>query len=333
MKLSVVIEWENAVFADCDRTRVMLDRLYTQAGELRRAGDASSDDPVQRYYAAFTEPIEAMVMHDPELIPRETVEALLWSMAPREHADVSMSVVSVPGKRYYRLKNEGASRSSGDLVLFLDSDVIPSEDWLLRLVGDMADEGVHVVAGAVFCEHRNFFEKAVSAFWVFPMPPRTRELRREVVLYANNVLFRREIIEAFPYPADDHESRGACARLYWKLTNQGYGLYRDNAARVLHPAPPGLVMLLRRGVAEGRDGCIYDTVKGVPARLVRALGRPVRKVGRATYRAVRFGRDIDLPWWQVPGVVAMSAVYFTAFMAGGLLAPFAPRLVDKVAAL
>jgi len=331
MQLSVVIEWENAVFADCERSRAMLDELHKQAGELRKAGDPNSEDSRERFLGQITEKVEVIVMHDRELIDEKVVDDLVWSMAPREHEDVDLRIEPITGKRYYRLKNEGAKIAKGDLLVLIDSDVIPRDGWLIKLVGDLADESVDVVGGAVFVETESFYEKASALFWVFPLKPKHDTMDLTWHLFANNLAFRKQVFLENPFPADSNESRGACTRLFGTMRAQGKGVYRDHSARITHPAPPS-DMLLRRALAEGRDAFVQDQGSKL-ARTLRSIVRTFRQTARGTYRTLFHGHDIKLPVWQYPGVIGLTVVYFTVFGIGGLLTPVAPKLVDRYAAL
>src|SRR4029077_19368753 len=50
--------------------------------------------------------------------------------------------------RYCSLKNAGAAASSGEIIIFLDSDVIPEPNWLAALLETFSNPHVSVVVGS-----------------------------------------------------------------------------------------------------------------------------------------------------------------------------------------
>src|SRR3990172_1590472 len=115
LRLSIVVEWENVRLADSGRAREMLRRVGRQAAEL------PADLP--------SGPVELIVLHDDELDAVSVGSFVEEALGP-VHPHVELRVVPTPGGGYYALKNAGARLARGDIVVFLDSDVIPEDGWL-----------------------------------------------------------------------------------------------------------------------------------------------------------------------------------------------------------
>ncbi len=78
----------------------------------------------------------------------------------------------------YMARNKGIRNSSGDILIFLDADCIPRNDWLVNMLRPFADEAVGCVAGEVinapsrnliqgFYDHVNFLgqeKKVMNGF-------------------------------------------------------------------------------------------------------------------------------------------------------------------------
>lgn len=53
----------------------------------------------------------------------------------------ALKVLPTTGKRYYELKNYGATHIRSDVLVFLDSDVIPEDGWLEALLEAIKQPG------------------------------------------------------------------------------------------------------------------------------------------------------------------------------------------------
>src|SRR5687767_6433883 len=60
---------------------------------------------------------------------------------------IDVRLVELPGRRYYELKNEAARQATGDIIVFLDSDIVIEPGWLAQLLAPLNDPDVQVSAG------------------------------------------------------------------------------------------------------------------------------------------------------------------------------------------
>lgn len=240
---SVIMEWENARAAGAMRATRTLCELVAQVRELADEVDG---------------PPELIVLYEADAVDRDCIEAAL-SAAGLYDAPVSVKLRATEGSNYYDQKNQGADISSGDYLLFLDSDVVPEAGWLRALLGSLR-KGVDVVGGSTYVETDTFLGRAFALFWFFPLRSPSRGLVETTFFYANNVMFRRELFLAYKFP-DLPLYRGHCTVLGWTLLKDGVRLYQQTNARVCHP-PPSASHFVHRALSEGYDVVMRSRLSG-----------------------------------------------------------------------
>jgi hypothetical protein len=323
--VAIVIEWENALAADAHRPREMLRRLGRQLAELTGAR-ATSRAP---------EHVEVIVVHDPERAPLPELRAMV--SRELDVAAVDLQFVDARGGRYYDQKNAGFQRTAAGLVVFLDSDVIPEDGWLAAVLAPFDDPGIGVVTGATYVEPEDIWSRAMALAWIFELRPREEVVRETSRFHANNLAFRREVLERDRFESLPGTSRGACAALAWRLHRTGVRMLLNTGARVSHPAPHGLRQVVARGLAHGRDRLLYHRDRerhrlqaGGEGRRARglsqaaALRRFVRGEVRALAGVLRHRREVRLPAWQAPAAAAIATAYHLAALGGDVAARWMP---------
>ena len=151
--VSVVIEWENAKLSDLGRAERMLAELGKQMAET--AGKRKLN-------------AELLVLYD-----RDAVDPVVPHTAIEAHIDAAawpgpIRLVPAPGQRYYEQKNKGASLAAGEIVIFLDSDVVPDAAWLEGLLAALDDPNIGIVGGETYHATDTLHDKLFAAFWTFP---------------------------------------------------------------------------------------------------------------------------------------------------------------------
>jgi glycosyltransferase involved in cell wall biosynthesis len=133
-------------------------------------------------------------------------------------------------------RNLGLSQAQGDLICFLDSDCIPSPDWLSRLTAPYADPNIHVVGGTITFPEGDFWTlcDTISHFnnvvWGTPggmqrhLPTLNFSARFSVFVHVGG------FDESFPYPA------GEDTELTKRMRQKGYHLWLTDNAVIHHLA-------------------------------------------------------------------------------------------------
>jgi hypothetical protein len=247
------------------------------------------------------------------------------------HDALAYRLVPVDAGEYYELKNAGAKETTGDVIVFLDSDVIPEPGWLSSLIEPLANQSVGVVAGNSYLEPQGFYGKTFALAWFFPL--RATEARVEPArkFFANNVAFRREVFERFPFPTLDDASRGSCWRLAQILKANGVGMVRSTGAQVSHPAPNGVRHFAARGLAQGRDRLLEERAWG--SRRARSpLGtasRLKRDLRRSTSSITRDFERVGLSSRAVPAALGLSTSYYLLCTVGEVATMVSPGAMAR----
>jgi hypothetical protein len=300
---SISIEWENARFAEIERTRRMLRRL-------RRELIALPPPP---------EPPQVVVLYDRFTIDGALVERVVEEEFRPAETPASLRIVASDHLRYDQQKNLGAAMTTGEIVMFLDCDVVPETGWLHAMLAVFDDPAVGVVGGETYVELDGFFSRAFALFWLFSLRPEGSGVSRATFFHANG----------FP---DLPIYRGQCTLLGDRIAAAQVGLFRSRDARAAHPYPATPGYFIARALHAGRDWVIVESARAQDGRVgLRAVMTDYRqrlrdarqRIGRGR-AAVKVGR---LGAWAAMGV---AFVYLSLQAAGGLLTLARPNMLPRL---
>jgi hypothetical protein len=316
--VSVVVEWENIQLAEAERSRKMLRQLVSNVETA--VGDK-----------LVAEPVELLVCFDADEIDGATLERELAGELGDGSGSLRYRTVPVASGEYYELKNAGAAEIQGEILVFLDSDVIPEPGWLRGLVRPFSDDSVGVVAGNSYLEPVGLYGKTFALAWFFPLRATDAHVRPAQKFFANNVAFRRPIFEQFPFPPLEDASRGSCWRLAHVLVENGIRIVKATDAQVEHPAPNGVRHFLARGLAQGRDRLLEEQVFGSrrTSSLLGTAKRLERDLRRSTSSIVENFRRVGLPAPAVPAALGISTSYYLLCTLGEVATMVSPRFMAR----
>src|SRR5262245_24286930 len=106
-RVSLIVEWDNARYREIERARRALRHVVDQIGDLAEA-------------------VEVLVVYDELEVNDVILQTIVEEIRLTAPADVDILTITAPGSRYYQLKNQGARRARGALLVFVDSDVLQS---------------------------------------------------------------------------------------------------------------------------------------------------------------------------------------------------------------
>lgn len=303
--MSVLVEWENILLAEDDRSARMLRALAAQMAELDVA-------------------FELLVVFNPDQADPAAVEqAVRTHFRPGgRHEATPIRVQPLPGAHYFEMRNQGARAARAPVLLCLDSDVVPEAGWLNALLTPiLTDPSIDVIGGTTYVEPDSLFARAIAAGWIFnPRDPDDSLRSGHLHFWANNVAFRRDFFLENPYPEHTHngETRNADWRLRNALKARDKPVWIAGAARVSHPAPNGFRHTVNRALGEGRDQAIMWAERGMPRPLqaLRAMDFALGRVRRCIRNAARRRQDLRMPLWEAPLAVLITAGYATLLVLG-----------------
>jgi hypothetical protein len=325
VRLSMIVEWENTHRNGIPKAWALLDALGRQWQAIL---DRRYPATLPAGGAVFLQRLAAR----PELLAvsgRPLSAAVREEMRRRTPASFDLAIHVAEGLEYYPLKNHGASRASGDLYLFVDSDVLPDEGWLAHLLGSFGRPDVHVVSGQTYVGPRDIVSRAFALGWTYELRNDSDVLEPCRKFYGNNVAFRAEVFPDGGFPPLGPRTRGASSQLRAVLNRAGIDVWENRRAAVDHPPPADLSHLVVRALAHGRDHYMYDSTGRHLGGLRRSVGLAATRMGR-TIRNTFFERHrVGLPWWQVPAPLVIMGVYYGLFALGGILTHVSPAAMGR----
>ena len=275
---------------------------------------------------------ELLVVHDPGDISTADVERTIDDAGVRVTApDLPVTVLPVPGARYYALKNAGSRAARGTIILQTDADVVIEPDFLSAVVQAFERPEVQVVTGNTYihpCE--TVLDRAVALFWHFPLRSEESTPRPGTIINANSVAARRELFLDFPFRVDSR-FRGACQDFGADLRAAGYVTWEDPAIRCGHPKPGGWLGMARRALWQGHDRCWERRWRHEPmAGPVRAARGLRLSLAGAMERVSRGAARVRARPVEVPVIAAAAVGYELLVRAGYLVTRIAPDAIPTV---
>jgi hypothetical protein len=316
--VSIVLEWENILLAEASRAQRMLEVL---PGEVEAAVDAG----------LAAAPVEVIVSFDAEEFGDSTLLTDLEDALVGAGESIRLRTIAADSGDYYELKNVGARAAEGELLVFLDSDVIPEPGWFMNLLRPFEDEAVGVVAGNSYLEPIGLYGKTFALSWFFPLRATSTTVRPARKFFANNVAFRRSVFEQFRFPTLEDSSRGSCWLLANQLTASGVQMVQTTGAQVQHPAPNGFGHFLKRGIAQGRDRLLEERAvgsrrSGSAIGTARRLGRDLQ---RSTRSIVQNSDRVGLSRPAVPAAIGISTSYYLLCTVGEVATMVSPDFMRR----
>jgi len=315
-RVSVIIEWENVIRADSKNMPVLFSSLRR---EVEKLGES----------------IELNILFDPGVVDGNQLRQLLTRNELDQCELIDLHVHECSGKHYYELKNEGVLKSTGEIIVFIDSDVDPEEGWLLNLVSYL-DQNIDVgmVGGFTYIKPYGIVSKAFAAGWFFPLKPASADMVNSPAnfIWSNNCAYRRNIFLAHPYRVSSfNETRGACGRQLVEMQKNGVRTANVSSAVATHPAPNGVRHFITRALAEGRDRVVDFFLANPRASRLSCLKRILLITRGKMQRTVVYSlleRDrLNSTLAEAPILVAVMGCYYSLFVLGALCMLISPALV------
>jgi hypothetical protein len=216
-RISLVVEWDNARYREIERARRMLRGVVAQLTEL----DAQA---------------EVLVVYDGLVVEDVVVKTVVEEarrMAPNR---VEFLSICAPGSRYDQLKNVGARRAHGTILVFVDSDVLPEAGWLPALLGSFDDPNIEAVIANTYVDTDTICGKIFALCWHFPLRQLDGPLVPTTSSFVNSLAVRRSMFERHPFPEGRKLYTGQRLNHVGTLRDNGVAVYFESASESCPPA-------------------------------------------------------------------------------------------------
>ena len=303
-RISVVVEWENALLSEADRSTTMLSALRRQMEEL--AGEPGGPN------------FELLLVFDESEFDRTSLNSLVYRCVGEPDEILDWRLLPAPDQGYYQNKNHGASKASGEIFVFNDSDVIPEPGWLRHVLLTLGGPSVEVATGNAYIETSTLVAKSFALCWFFPLRCEDGPSREVSRFFANNLAMHREFCLDHPFPELPGSTRGACVVLANQMAEENMRIHFNPSARVSHPPPNGFSHISKRALAHGRDRVLLARRLGQrkmaswPASFLRLAYNLLRSTWNCCTRFHRVG----LNPLMVPAAIVISGYYYVLYWAG-----------------
>jgi len=172
-------------------------------------------------------------------------------------------------------RNTGVKSSSGEIILFTDSDCVVPKDWIRQIVKNFRDKEIGCVGGTIFRYEDNFLSRYADE----SIMPALRRFRRRKILEnveppmnypaGCNMAFRRDVFskvgefdEEIHYGFDEDE-------FVERVCRAGYKMVLDPKALVRHKHRTTLKGLLKQAFSYGKGGMLLFKKKGIKDRFTK----------------------------------------------------------------
>jgi cellulose synthase/poly-beta-1,6-N-acetylglucosamine synthase-like glycosyltransferase len=187
-------------------------------------------------------PIEILVVNDGSKDESPQV-AEKWTS---DHPDRNLALISQKQSGPATARNNGAKQAKGDLLLFVDSDCEPAEDWVEKMVVPFTDERVVGVQGCYRTKQREI----VARFSQFEIEDRYLRMRKSEwidFIGTYSAAYRRDVFLEYGCFDDRFPiASGEDVDFSFRLAAQGLKMVFQPEAVVYHQHPRTLWRYLKQ---------------------------------------------------------------------------------------
>ena len=245
-----------------------------------------------------------------ELILVESALAANQEIPPELFAKIpELSVHYCESNQSAKLKDFGVRLSSGDYVAVLESDCIPSSNWLRVLLDAVTTGGYDAASGRTWYGEESSYRRVMSLLhrsWD-DLGHSTETTR----ISNNGAIYRRELLERYPYP-DAVTPFVSAAMRNAQLVEAGYRFWFARNALMRHDIA-GLDFVWDYQRNKGHQS-MASTQSRNPLAMPLTL---MRKIQNDCRHAAWLGPEY-LRWYDWPNLTILMGIEAVPFLAGCL---------------
>ena len=329
---AIIMEWENAGLVESSRARNVLKETVAQVNQLFDLSEQDKNVPELEYLLKYKAPLELIVTYNESFDSKDIIRFLSGFIGP-DNPNFKLSLLSCPPTKYFELKNHGAEHANADIMLFLDSDVIPQPNFLIYLFSSFANTEVNVVGANVFVEHSTLYSKSYALINFDFQSDETDVIPSYEIPRANSIAFRKELFKTYKFPPTGSSFKLGIKYLMNNLKAGGIQVYANLGAQVEHPVPLAK-NFLTRGFFHGRDEMMLrqDNKKSQIAKSKSYYKQDTffgtGELSLAYHRFFRIFKNykrVNVSIFELPFALCMILFYYSAVALGYLLTMLFPK--------
>jgi glycosyltransferase involved in cell wall biosynthesis len=209
---SIIIETENLVSAELENLFKCLDSLVVQTLSPKFANE--------------------VIIIDSGDVPNEVINNIC-----QKYPWLSFHAIE-KGSDYYGAKMKGASLTTGEVIVFCDSDCVYKECWLQSILAPFSENAdIQIVSGETVTPIDSIYDIAIALTYIFPRFSNLKSIYQSSNIYMNNVAFKQSLLMQFPLQSEVNIYRGNCVLYTRSLCRQGYKIWKQPQAQATHAVP------------------------------------------------------------------------------------------------
>ena len=158
---------------------------------------------------------------------------------------------------YVESKQRGAKIVTGDVVIFVDSDVVYESTWLENILyGFIAAPGAIIITGETRIRGKSLYSMAIQLSWMMNIVCKSSYPKHVSHFHLNNFAIKRLVFIKVPIFLKLPIYRAHTVEVKKWLLNHGYGVVRVPHARGYHLAPGNLADWWYRMLVFGADAIV-----------------------------------------------------------------------------
>lgn len=296
--VSIVIELDNAAFRESSEWMISVDALL---------------DWVKK--ADKVNVIEVFITHSKDYI--DSVSSYLDNTSSSIGLSVKPLVLDKEDAHYYMMKNAGANKAVGEIVVFLDCDLKPIKGSFDELVRPLYKKGQVASCGKAFFPLKSFLAKSYSLFWFFPIyyQPETFD---KYQLVMSNAVFNREWFLQTSLDVNQGGFKVCCYLLAQRLKEEGHVLHHPDVWLEHELWNSSLKFFIWRAVVAGRDHdkkVLIKQSKNRSFRLKASIKSWLLDIKRVCRRHVKYYGTVKFNFVQALGSMFIGFCFFTLLRA------------------
>ena len=174
---------------------------------------------------------QAAVLGNPEIVVVDCTRTNHIKNLLKKYPKVKR--VTKKGANYFECKNYGFKHTTGDIVLFIDSDCVLDPGWFQEAKKTFKRKDIDFCNGVTHYPLNTIFRKAMSVHF-YPVGHFQINKRPTV----SGVGIRREVFAKYPFPEGMIHTRASKSIMSWRLYRDGYKLYTNPKMEQTHNFSP-----------------------------------------------------------------------------------------------